>query len=224
MTVAATTRILVCDDHALFRDGVRSVLSAVPSLEVVAEAENGRDAVTIARRVRPDIVLMDFDLPEMSGLDATRRIVGSGCGARVVMLTLYDDEEIVALCIEAGATGYVLKDGPSNELLLAIDAVQRGHKYLTPRALTKIVAYNGGGKQVRTRYDLLTEREREVLKLLADGFSVKEIAARLRLSVKTVDVHKTNLMRKLDIHDRATLVKYAIQRKLIRVPVVRGLP
>ncbi len=178
-------RVLMCEDHALFREGLRAIFRNHPSLEVVGEATNGREAVEKAK-------------------------------------TLYDDEEIVARCLDMGAAGYVLKDGPSAELVTAIEAVWRGNKYLSPRALTRVADYRAKGSRVKTRYELLTDREREVLKLLADGLSIKEIAVRLELSVKTVDVHKANLMRKIGIHDRSALVKYAIQRKLIRVPVMDG--
>jgi len=215
-------RVLMCEDHALFREGLRAIFRAHPSLEVVGEAANGREAVEKAKRLRPDVVLMDLEMPELNGLDATRRIVEARIGARVLILTLYDDEEIVARCLDAGAAGYVLKDGPSAELVTAIEAVWKGNKYLSPRALTRVVDYGAKGSRVKTRYELLTDREREVLKLLADGLSIKEIAVRLELSVKTVDVHKANLMRKIGIHDRSALVKYAIQRKLIRVPVMDG--
>jgi two-component system response regulator NreC len=220
--VTDTIRILLCEDHALLRQGLRAIFRSFPCLEVVGEAANGREAVETVARLRPDVVLMDLEMPELNGMDATRRIVASRTGARVVILTLYDDEEIVASCLEAGASGYVLKDGPSTELITAIEAVRRGDMYLSPRALARVVEYGAKGRPVKTRYELLTDREREVLKLLADGLSSKDIAARLQLSVKTVDVHKSNLMRKLGIHDRAGLVKYAIQRKLIRVPIMDG--
>ncbi|MGE0453616.1 MAG: response regulator [Vicinamibacteria bacterium] len=215
--------VFICDDHALFREGLRAILRERPELQVVGEAGDGRSAVEQVLRLRPDVVLMDLELPELSGLEATRRIAASGVGSRVVVLTLYDDEDIVAGCLDAGAAGYVLKDGPSAQLIAAIEAVHGGNRYMSPRALTKIVEYASVGRRAKTRYALLTGREREVLKLLADGFSIKEIAVRLELSVKTVDVHKSNLMRKLELHDRAALVKYAIQRKLIRVPVVDGV-
>lgn len=216
-------RVFICEDHTLFREGVRAVLRSHPSLEVVGEAGNGQEAVARVGELRPQVVLMDLQMPGLHGLEATRRIVQSGVGARVLVLTLYDDEEIVARCLDAGAAGYVLKDGTAGELIAAIEAVARGNRFLSSRALTKVVEYPGQGKRARTKYELLTDREREVLKLLADGLSVKDIAARAGLSVKTVDVHKANLMRKLDLHDRAALVKYAIQRKLIRVAVVDDL-
>ncbi len=212
-------RILICEDHALFREGLRAVLREHARLEVVGEAAQGREAVEAALRLRPDVVLMDIEMPEMSGLEATRRIVEAGPGVKVLVLTLYDDEEVIASCLDAGASGYVLKDGPAAQLVYAIEAVQQGKRYLSPGALTKVVEY-GRSKPTRTAYDLLTGREREVLKLLADGLTTKEIAAQLQVSVKTVDAHKTSLMGKLDIHDRTELVKYAIRRKLIRVPLL----
>lgn len=211
-------RVLICEDHALFREGLRAILRDHPSIEVAGEAVTGRDALEKARQLRPDVVLMDIEMPEMTGLEATRRIVQAGLGTKVLVLTLYDDEEVVASCLDAGAAGYVLKDGPSSQLLYAVEAVHKGQRYLSPTVLTRIVEFAKTSPRTRTRYDLLTDREREVLKLLADGLSIKDIAARLELSVKTVDVHKSNVMRKLDIHDRAALVKYAIRRKLIRVP------
>jgi two-component system, NarL family, response regulator NreC len=214
-----TIRVLICEDHALFREGLRAILRDHTHIEIVGEATTGREAVEKAKRLRPDVALMDLEMPEMSGLEATRRIVHADPGVKVLVLTLYDDEEVVARCLDAGAAGYVLKDGPSDQLLLAMEAVHKGQRYLSPAVLTKVVDYSRKKGKTRTRYDVLTAREREVLKLLADGHPTKEIAARLELSVKTADVHKTNLMRKLDIHDRAGLVKYAIQRKLIRVPI-----
>jgi DNA-binding NarL/FixJ family response regulator len=215
-------KLLICEDHTLFREGLRAILREQIELDVVGEAADGREAVQAARRLRPDVVLMDIELPELSGLEATRRISRGRRGPRVLILTLYDDEEVIAQCLDAGAAGYVLKDAPSSQLVYAIEAVHRGERYLSPRALTKVVGSAGNsGKKTRTRYDLLTDREREVLKLLADGLSSKEIAVRLALSVKTVNVHKYNLMRKLAIHDRAGLVKYAIQRGLVRVHAFR---
>lgn len=212
-------RVLVCEDHVLFREGLRALLREHARVEIVGEAAQGREAVETALRMRPDVVLMDIEMPEMSGLEATRRIVAAAPGMKVLVLTLYDDEEVIASCLDAGAAGYVLKDGPAAQLVYAIEAVHQGKRYLSPGALTKVVEY-GRKKPTRTPYDLLTGREREVLKLLADGLTTKAIAARLQLSVKTVDTHKTSLMRKLDIHARTDLVKYAIRRKLVRVPVL----
>jgi two-component system, NarL family, response regulator NreC len=216
--MSARIRLLICDDHPLFREGLRAILREQTAFEVVGDAKNGNEAVESARRLRPDVVLMDIDMPELSGLEATRRIVDAKLPGKVLILSLYDDEDLIAGCLDAGAAGYVLKDGPSAQLLYAIEAVHRGERYVSPRALAVVVErQQGGPKRTGTRYDLLTDREREVLKLLADGDSSKEIATKLSLSVKTVEVHKYNLMRKLDIHNRAGLVKYAIKKKLVQV-------
>ncbi len=209
-----TIRVLICEDHALFREGLRAILRDHTHIDIVGEATTGREAVEKTKRLRPDVVLMDLEMPELSGLEATRRIGQAGTGAKVLVLTLYDEEEVVARCLDAGAAGYVLKDGPSDQLLLAMEAVHKGQRYLSPAVLTKVVDYSSRKKgRTRTRYDVLTPREREVLKLLADGHPTKEIAARLDLSVKTADVHKTNLMRKLDIHDRAGLFSLGVRHK-----------
>src|SRR5437773_574187 len=161
---------------------------------------------------------MDVSMPDMTGFDATRRIREFDQTVKVLMLTMHEEEELVARCLEAGASGYIIKDAPASQLVYAIETVQKGERYLSPVVLKKVVAgYVKNSLRPRTSYDRLSTREREVLKLLAEGLSVKEIATRLNLSVKTVDVHKYNLMRKIDVHDRAELIKYAIQKKLIAV-------
>jgi two-component system response regulator NreC len=217
----AKIRIFICDDHALFRDGLKAILRDEAELELVGEAKDGREGAEEALRLRPDVVLMDVEMPELNGFEATSRITGADKSIRVLILTMYQEEEVIARCLDAGASGYVLKDASASQLVSAIQTVHRGGKYLSPAALQQVMShYVEGGERTGTRYDTLSAREREVFKLLADGLTVKEIAARLNLSVKTVDVHKYNLMRKLDIHDRAELIKYAIQKKLIRVPTV----
>lgn len=213
--------MLICDDHALFREGIKAILRHEESIEIVGEAGDGRQAMQLADTLRPDVVLMDIAMPDLSGYEATRRIKSAHKEMKVLILTMYDDEDLVARCLEAGASGYVLKDTPAAQLVYAIDmVVRKGGQYLSPEILPKVMnAYASGATKAETRYDLLSDREREVLKLLAEGLTVKDIATRLNLSVKTVDVHKYNLMRKLDIHDRAGLIRYAIQHKVIGLPL-----
>jgi DNA-binding NarL/FixJ family response regulator len=211
--------VLLCDDHTLFRDGIKAILKDEPSIEIVGEAADGRQAVAKTLQLRPDVILMDIAMPDLSGFDATRRILQANPKARVLILTMYEEEEVINRCLAAGAAGYVLKDAPRAHLIHAIDVVHNGGQYMSSRALKKVVKqYVRGVKTAATGYERLSDREREVLKLLADGLALKEIATLLVLSVKTVDAHKTNLMRKLDLHDRSELIKYAIQRKLIRLP------
>ncbi len=210
--------VLVCDDHAIFRDGVKSILNQVPGIAVIGEAADGRQAVALSRRLRPDVVLMDISMPGLKGFDATRLIKKACPATDVLILTVYEDEELVARCLQAGASGYILKDSPPAQLVYAIQTVSKGEQYLSPRALKAVVTqFAQASDHVRSSYDLLSDREREVLMLLADGASLKEVATRLNLSVKTVDTHKYNLMRKLDIHDRAELIRYAIRKKLVAV-------
>ncbi len=216
-------KILLCDDHTLFREGIKAILKDEHSIEIISEAENGREAVAQARQLHPDIVLMDIAMPDLGGFEAAHRILKADPKTKVLMLTMYEEEEVITRCLDAGVSGYVLKDAPRAHLIHAIDVVNRGGQYLSSRALKKVVkqfvktAKHTSG----TSYERLSDREREVLKLLADGLTMKEVAVRLVLSVKTVDAHKTNLMRKLDLHDRSELIKYAIQRKLIRLPSLR---
>jgi two-component system response regulator NreC len=219
--MTGATTVLICDDHELFREGIKAILRAEPSITVVGEARNGREGVDKALDLRPQAVLMDMEMPELNGLEATRRIRQAGPNVQVLILTMYAEEDLVARCLQAGAAGYVLKDVPATQLVYAIQAVARGGRYLSPEALKGVVDhYASGPPRTESRYDRLTGREREVLKLLAEGVSAKQVATRLGLSVKTVDVHKTNLMRKLDLHDRAELIKWAILHRVIRLPVL----
>jgi two-component system, NarL family, response regulator NreC len=188
------------------------------SLEIVGEARDGRQAVELVKELKPDLLLMDVSMPDMNGFDATQRVHELDPNIKVLILTMHDEEELVARCLEAGAAGYIIKDAPASQLLYAIEMVQKGERYLSPVVLKQVVAgYVKNSNVPQSSYDRLSPREREVLKLLAEGLSVKEIATRLNLSVKTVDVHKTNLMKKIDVHDRTELIKYAIRQKLIAV-------
>jgi two-component system, NarL family, response regulator NreC len=217
-------RILLTDDHTLFRQGIRTLLEAETDMEVVGEAADAAQAVVVARQVRPDVVLMDVGMPGMSSFEATRLIHKERPETHVVFLSMYDDDEYLAECMEIGVDGYVLKESPADQLLTAIREVYRGGSYLSARLLTRLVAdirthgrnaaYDG---LCRTRFGNLTKREHEILKMLAEGKSVKEIATGFDLSVKTIEAHKFNLMRKLDIHNKAQLVQYAIRKKIIRL-------
>ena len=212
------TRILICDDHTLFVEGIKAMLRNESSLEIVGEARDGRQAVDLVKELKPDLLLMDVSMPDMNGFDATQRVHELDPNIKVLILTMHDEEELVARCLEAGAAGYIIKDAPASQLLYAIEMVTKGERYLSPVVLKQVVAgYVKNSNVPQTSYDRLSPREREVLKLLAEGLSVKEIATRLNLSVKTVDVHKTNLMKKIDVHDRTELIKYAIRQKLIAV-------
>ena len=214
-------RVLLTDDHTLFRQGIRTLLSAEADLEVVGEAGNASDAVALAQQVRPDVVLMDIGMTGMSSFEATRLIRKERPETRVNFLSMYDDEDYLSECVEMGASGYILKESPAEQLLTAIREVHHGGSYLSPRLLTRLVddfRTQGRGPVRQPRFGTLTKREREILKMLAEGKSVKEIAAGFDLSVKTIEAHKFNLMRKLDIHNKAQLVQYAIQKKIIRIP------
>ena len=214
--VVPSIKVLICDDHSLFRAGVKTIVDASDGMAVVGEAADGIEAVALAGKLCPDVVLMDISMPVLRGFDAVRRIKQLRPEARVLMLTIYDDEDLVARCLEAGACGYVVKDAPPAQLLYAIQAAARDELYISPRVLKPVVGHyvKRQGKP-KTSYDLLSSREREILVLLAEGTSLKEIAGQLNLSVKTVDAHKYNLMRKLNVHDRTGLIRYAIRSKLI---------
>ncbi len=217
----AKTRILITDDHMLFRQGIRTLLSGEPDLEVIGEAANAADAVSAARQLHPDVVLMDIGMPGMSSFEGTRQIRKDRPDTRVVFLSMYDDEDYLSESLAIGANGYLLKDSPADQLVMAIREVHRGGSVLSPRMLARLVDdFRGQGKGTtrEPRFGTLTNRERDILKLLAEGKSVKEIASGFDLSVKTVEAHKFNLMRKLDIHNKAQLVQYAIQKKIIRLP------
>ena len=217
----AKIRVLLTDDHTLFRQGIRQLLTAEPDIEIVGEAADAAEAVGLAGQIRPDLVLMDVGMQGMSSFEATRQIRKERPETRVVFLSMYDDEDYLAESVEMGASGYVLKDSPAEQLVNAVREVHRGGSYLSPRLLARLVEdfrSQGAGASRQPRFGNLTKREREVLKMLAEGQSVKEIASGFSLSVKTVEAHKFNLMRKLDIHNKAQLVQYAIQKKIIRLP------
>jgi two-component system response regulator NreC len=216
-------RVLLADDHTLFRQGIKTVVNAEMDLEVVGEAANGGEAIEKAAELRPDVVLMDIGMPGFSSFEATRQIRKNRPETKVLYLTMYDDEDYLVEGMESGGSGYVLKDCPAPQLLSAVRDVHRGGSFLSPRMLSQLVDdFRSRIKSANRlpRFATLTAREKQVLKLLAEGRSVKEIACDLNLSVKTVEAHKFNLMRKLDIHNKAQLVQYAIQKKIIRIPAL----
>jgi DNA-binding NarL/FixJ family response regulator len=215
-------RVLLVDDHALIREGIRTMLAAEPDIEISGEASNASEAVELASQRRPDVVLMDIGMPGPSSFEAARQIRKERPDTRIIFLSMYDDDEYVSECVRIGASGYILKESPAAQLLTAIREVHRGGSYLSPRLLSRLVddiRVLGRPSSLRQpRFDALTKREVEVLKMLAEGASVKDIAAEFDLSVKTIEAHKFNLMRKLNIHNKAQLVQYAIQKKIIRLP------
>ena len=213
-------RVLVTDDHAIVRDGICALLALTGDIEAVGEATNGREALEMVRKVAPDVVLMDIAMPLMDGLEATRRIHKEFPQTKVVVLTQYEDREYVLPVIEAGASGFVSKTAASSELTSAIRSVYRGDSFLSPSIARLLVEdYREMAKAGKSRdmSEQLTGREREILKLLAEGHSTHEIAQMLVISPKTVERHKTNLMAKLDIHNRLDLFKYALRKGIITV-------
>jgi len=213
-------RVLVTDDHAIIRDGICALLSLTGDIEAVGVAANGKEALEMVRELTPDVVLMDIAMPIMGGVEAIRRIRKEFPKVKVLALTQYDDKAYVFPVIEAGASGFISKTAASSELTTGIRSVHRGDSFLSPsvaRFLVEDYQQIASMKGSQDPYEQLTNREREVLKLVAEGHTTQEIAAMLVLSPKTVEGHKTNLMSKLDIHNRTELVKYALRKGIITV-------
>ena len=211
-------RIVLAEDHTILREGLRALLSADPDFEIIGEAQNGREAVRCVEKLEPDLLLMDLSMPRMSGMDAIREIKRRYPEVKIIALTVHKTEEYLLTTLKAGADGYVLKDATHEELVMAIKNVMRGKSYLSPGVSEKIiVGYLEGRESNRTAstWETLSQREREVLKLIAEGFKNKEIAEDLCISLKTVEKHRANLMKKLDLHNAATLTVYAVQKGLV---------
>ncbi len=211
-------RILIVDDHTLLRAGLRALLTNDPALEVVGEADNGRDAIRAVGELAPHLVLMDLTMPGMNGMEAMTEIKRRYPNVRVLVMTLHKTEDYIHASLKAGADGYILKDATQEEFRVAIRSVLHGKTYLSLDVSAKVVSgYLGGGTSsgVSSSYDKLTHREREVLKLVAEGNSNKYIAQFLSLSVKTVEKHRSNLMFKLDLHNASELTAYAMEKGLI---------
>jgi two-component system, NarL family, response regulator NreC len=217
----ANVRCLVVDDHALLRQGVRRLLQDQEGVEVIGEAENAAAALEQVIILRPDIVLMDIGMPGVSSFDVTRVIQAEYPKTRVVFLTMHEDQDYVMQGLQAGAAGYVLKDTPAEKLASVLREVHGGGKYVSPEVLNGLLLHDADGQSepLGASKPTLTPRETEVMKLLAEGHTVRKIAGMLGVSMKTVDAHKFNLMRKLDIHNKAELVHCAIRNKLVKVAV-----
>ena len=210
----AKVKVLGVDDHARMRDGIRALIGIYDDIEIVGEASEGREAVEKVQELMPDVVVMDIAMPGLDGLEATRRIRKRNPTVKVLVLTQHDNKEYILSTIKAGAAGYVPKRALGSELVSAIRAVYRGDSYLYPSAATTVIKdYLAGAEE--EPYDRLTAREREILKLIAEGHTSREIAEMLFISLKTVLGHRAKIMEKLDIHNRTELIKYAIRKGLV---------
>lgn len=212
-------RVLLADDHTILRDGIRALIDDQADIEVIGEAEDGLSTVKMVAKLIPDVVIMDIAMPMLNGIEATRQIQRDYPQVKVLILTMHENEEYIRQVLAAGALGYVLKDAAAHDLLGAIRAVHRGEAVLSP-AITRLVIEDylrWGDIRPADISDGLTPREREILQLIAEGYTNKEIAEILSLSVKTIQSHRSNLMSKLDLHDRGELIKYAIQKKIIDI-------
>jgi two-component system, NarL family, response regulator NreC len=207
------TRILLADDHAVVRQGFKMILAAQPDMEIVGEAGNGRATVELAEQLRPDIVVMDVAMPELNGIEATRRLAASLPHTRVLALSMHKDSVYVREILRAGARGYLLKDSVAADLVSAVRAVASGEGYLSPAVSNAVL--DDYRRHVTNPIDLLTSREREVLQMLAEGKTNKEIAGILNLSVYTVDAHRGRIMEKLNLHSINELVRFAVRNGLI---------
>ena len=210
--------IVLADDHTILREGLRALLTADPSFEIVGEARDGREAVRCVERLGPGLLLIDLSMPRMSGMDAIREIKKRYPDTKIIALTVHKTEEYLLTTLQAGADGFVLKDATHDELIMAIKNVMGGKSYLSPGVSEKIIeGYLDGKKSNRSlsSWDSLSQREREVLKLIAEGYKNKEIAEDLCISLKTVEKHRANLMKKLDLHNAATLTVYAVEKGLV---------
>ena len=211
-------RIVLVDDHSMFRSGIRVLLSLYPDFDVVGEASDGQEALDVVRELLPDVVIMDIAMPGLDGLTATRRILDEHPRARVILLTQHENREYITPALKSGASGYVLKRAADEELVRAVRSVHQGQTYLDPMVAGVVVndyRRRLDGEIVHDQYENLTPREREVLVLIAKGYTNRAAAELLGISHKTVDYHRTNVMRKLDIHNRTELTRFAIRRGLI---------
>jgi two-component system, NarL family, response regulator NreC len=214
----ATLRILLADDHTLVRQGLRKVLEERPDWQVVAEAGNGRDAVRLAEEHRPDVAVVDVAMPLLNGIEATRQIARRAPQTRILVLSMHSDEAYVTQILKAGAIGYLLKDSADVDLLEAVQAVSQGRSFFSP-AVGRLMADDYArqrGDAAADRYESLSDREREIFQLVAEGKTNKEIASLLFISISTVETHRARIMEKLDLHSAAEIVLYAVRRGVVR--------
>lgn len=210
------TRIVIADDHPVVRQGLKSLLSRYPEMIVEGEANDGAEALALASRLKPDLLLLDIAMPGMNGLDVLQRVKKSAPEVRVLILSQYDSEEYLFTALRYGASGYLLKENSSQELFSAIQAVANGDMYLSPAMLQALVSEFLSLQELTSKgKDELTTREEEVLKLVAKGLTAREIAEELSISLKTAQTHKYNIMQKLDLHNQAAVVKYALRKGII---------
>jgi DNA-binding NarL/FixJ family response regulator len=213
------TKILLADDHTVVRQGLRVLLEAEPDMTVVGEAETGRQTVLLARKLQPDVIIMDVAMPMLNGLEATRQIIKELPGTKVLVLSSYSDDEYVSELTEAGAAGYLVKQTAAADLIKAVREAQKGNAFFSPAIAKRLVdRYRESflrGSPLKTRGERLTAREAEVLQLIAEGMANKQIAAELGISIKTVEKHRQQVMNKLNIHDIAGLTRYAISKGII---------
>jgi two-component system response regulator NreC len=213
-----TIRVLLADDHAIVREGVRRIVESEDDLEVVGEASDGREAVALTEELEPNIVLMDLTMPELGGLEATAILHDRFPDVRVLVLTMHESHDYFFQVLKAGASGYVLKGASGAELIAALRAVNRGDVYIQPPVAKRLVAdylRHMDSAEDKAHYDGLTERERQILRLIAEGSTSQQIADSLVLSVNTVNTHRRHIMEKLNLHNRADLIRYAVRKGLV---------